>query len=142
MGLGMIRRGNELYQYYAGGAGDHGGGARGGSAIFRAVQRLDGFVSASAGASAGELVTSPLRFSGRRLFLNVDTSASGVARVEVVNAAGFELGNCRPMIANHVAQEVSWGNADLSRLAPGPVSLRFELKNAHLFAFQFGDAAG
>jgi len=66
-----------------------------------------------------------------------------MARVEVLDRAGspvpgFEMRHCRPIIANDVAREVSWLNgADLGHLAPGPVSLRFELHHADLFAFQF-----
>ncbi|MCL4402249.1 MAG: hypothetical protein M1436_06260, partial [Acidobacteria bacterium] len=142
MGLGMIRRGGEIYQYYAGASADHGGG-RGGSAIFRAVQRVDGFVSVAAGPSGGDLVTPHLRFAGRRLTLNVDTSASGAVRVEVLGAdgkpvPGFEMSNCRPVIGNEIAYQVNWENApDLSGMQQDGVSLRFELRNAHLYAFQF-----
>ena len=73
----------------------------------------------------------------------MDTSASGSARVEVLDAAGlpvpgFELRNSRTIIANDVDHAVSWNSgADLSRIQ-GPVSLRVELRNAHLYAFQFG----
>ena len=142
MGLGMIRRRHEIWQYYAGGSGDH-GGEKGDSAIFRTVQRLDGFVSVRAETDGGEFLTPPVQFSGRRLILNVDTSASGVARVELLDRAGravpgYEMRNCRPIVANDVAHEVNWANGpDLGHLAPGPISLRFELRNADLFAFQF-----
>jgi hypothetical protein len=139
----MIRRGNEIYQYYGGGASDHGGGERGGSAIFRTVQRLDGFVSATAGVEGGELTTPLVRFTGRTLRLNVDTSASGLARVEVLDpgglpAPGFELRNCRPIVANDTAYTVAWaGGSDLSALG-SPIALRIELRSAHLYAFEFG----
>ena len=41
--------------------------------------RLDGFVSANAPLSGGELVTRPLRFAGRRLLLNYSTSGAGAS---------------------------------------------------------------
>lgn len=43
-------------------------GARG-----RAILRLDGFISADAAYTRGELITKPLVFAGDRLMLNVDT---------------------------------------------------------------------
>ena len=81
--------------------------------------------------------------SRRRVLIPGQNPAAGLARVELrdrtgLPVPGFELRNCRPIVTNDVACEVSWTNgADLGSLAPGPVSLRFELNNAHLYAFQF-----
>jgi hypothetical protein len=143
MGIGFVRRGHEIYQYYGGGAGDHGSGKPAASAIMRVAQRLDGFVSANADATGGEIVTPLLAVAGRALRLNIDTAAMGTARVELrdpegVPIPGFELRNCTPVIANDTACEVRWrGGPDLGAHAAKPLSLRITLHNARLFALQF-----
>ncbi|MFB3825235.1 MAG: hypothetical protein ACE15B_00655 [Bryobacteraceae bacterium] len=138
MALGMLRRGSELYQYYAGGSADHASSTPGRSALMLAVQRLDGFVSAEAGVQGGEFITPPFVFKGSRLQINVDAAATGLVRVEIPGAQGFELDNCEPIIANDVAHEVRWrGRPKLAALEGKPVALRFVLHNARLFAFQF-----
>jgi len=105
--------------------------------------RLDGFASVRAGYLGGELVTKPLTFTGRHLFLNFSTSAAGGIRVEIQNPhgeplAGFAIDDCREQIGNEIERSVSWksGN-DLRRLAGQPVRLRFVMKDADLFALRF-----
>lgn len=143
MGIGLIRRGQQIDQYYGGGAGDHGGGGPAPSALMRVTQRLDGFVSANAAAEGGEFETPPLVFSGAGLRLNIDTGAMGSARVEVrrpdgTAVPGFGLGNCETVIANDTARQVRWReNPSLAGVAGTPIVLRFVLTNARLFAFQF-----
>lgn len=145
MGLGLIRRGAYLYQYYAGGSTDHAASLKGRSALMRAKQRLDGFVSVDATRSGGAFTTPPLIFRGKSLHLNIDASALGTAMVEILDAEGrpvkgFELEDCAPITANDVAFPVKWtGGKELSTLQGKPVALRFLLANAKLFAFQFAD---
>jgi len=90
-----IRMGDELWLYYWGSNMDHAGlidaGAPDGkhlTGITRAVMRLDGFVSADAGYEGGVLTTRLMRFKGNALELNVDTSAGGVVRVELLDEKG------------------------------------------------------
>jgi hypothetical protein len=76
LGLGMIRRGSEIYQYYTSLSHSHGEYVglkelRDLGAIRLAVQRLDGFMSADFAYSGGTLTTPLIRFSGKRLQLNV-----------------------------------------------------------------------
>ncbi|HNQ89589.1 MAG TPA: hypothetical protein PKM73_13305 [Verrucomicrobiota bacterium] len=114
--------------------------------ISRLVLRRDGFISVRAPWTGGELVTEPLRFQGRRLVLNADTSAGGTLRVGLMGAdggpiPGFSLGECDLIhTCNEVNREVRWkGNPDLGALAQQPIRLRFALSNADLYAFQFRD---
>ncbi len=143
MGLGMLRRGNELYHYYGGVNRGHADPKPGDSAVMLAVQRLDGFISADAGPDGGELITPPLTFQGSGLQLNIDTSATGLARVELQTAyglpvPGLELRNCEPIIGNQVDRQARWSSGEgLSGLQGKPVRLRFALRNAKLYAFQF-----
>ncbi len=153
MGVGMVRRGNVIYQYYNGVDLSHGGTRRmtdeerskwrRWSQMGRVVQRVDGFFSADAAYEGGWLVTPPVVFSGSRLVLNVNTSSAGHARVGVIDAggkvaAGFSVAECDRILANNVAHVVTWrGKSDVSRLADKPVRLRFEMRSAKLYAFQF-----
>jgi hypothetical protein len=83
MSLGMIRKGDEIWQYY--GATEHTHGAYEGTdsnyvgGVARLVQRLDGFMSADAEYTGAEFTTPLLTFTGARLKLNVDCSALGEA---------------------------------------------------------------
>jgi hypothetical protein len=142
MATGLVRRGNDIYHYYGGVEADHGLPPKK-SAIHLAVQRLDGFVSVDTKTEEGEVVTPLLTFQGRKLTLNIDTTALGSATVELTDAEGlplpgFELRNSEPVIGNEVAYEVRWrGEPDLGRFQGRPVRLRLRMRNARLYAFQF-----
>jgi len=157
MGVGMVRQGDEIYQYYSGVDLTHGGTRRMEEAerekwrrwgkIGRVVQRLDGFGSADAEYTGGWLVTPPLVFEGENLILNVNASAAGVLRVAITDAAGeaipgFTIEECEEVMGNAVHHQVSWnGKADVSSLAGRPVRLRFEMRSCRLYAFQFAESA-
>lgn len=118
------------------------------SALRRYTLRLDGFVSAGAPFSGGELLTKPIQFSGRQLALNFSSSAAGGVRVEIQNAdgsaiPGFTLADCDEQFGDAIERVVTWKNGgDVSSLAGKSVRLRFELKDADVFAFQFRAATG
>lgn len=113
------------------------------SAARRYTLRLDGFVSAHAPMSGGELVTRPVTFKGNKLALNVATSAAGSVRVEIQSAdgkalPGFSLDDCAPVFGDSIERTVTWkAGADVSSLKGKPVRLRFELKDSDLYAYQF-----
>lgn len=119
-----------------------------GSALRRYTLRMDGFVSIQAPLSGGELITKPLVFSGPQLTLNFATSAAGVVRVEIQDAAGkpvpgFALSDCAEVFGDTIDRPVSWkGNDDVRSLAGRPVRLRFLLKDADLYSFRFGERTG
>jgi len=109
----------------------------------RYVLRTDGFVSVNAGHAGGEFLTKPLVFTGRGLFINYSTSASGSIQVEVQRpngrpARGYSLDNCPPIVGDEIERRVEWkGGADVSRLAGKKVRLRFIMKECDLFSIQF-----
>lgn len=113
------------------------------SALRRYTLRLDGFVSASAPMSGGELITKPIRFKGGKLALNFASSAVGGVRVEIQDAdgkamPGFKLDDCPPVFGDSIERAVTWKNGgDVSMLAGKPVRLRFELKDAEVYAYRF-----
>ena len=141
--------GDEIWFYYAGvnydrahgtdptaPNGEHIGG------IGRAVLRLDGFVSIDAPYEGGEFTTPVLTFAGSRLELNVDTSAGGSVRVELLTEDGRPIPGYSGVdstwqIGNSVRLPVSWPGGDLRPLAGQPVRLRFIMRDAKLYAFQF-----
>jgi hypothetical protein len=112
--------------------------------ISRLVLRRDGFVSVRGAYTGGEFTTPPLTFTGNKLILNVDTSATGIARIGIIDDHGAWVDGFAPEkcdlihTANEVNRIVTWQrNSDVSRLAGKPVRLRFMLRDCDLYAFQF-----
>ena len=107
--------------------------------------RLDGFVSLHAGAEGGEVLTKPVTFTGDALRLNYSTAVAGHVRVELQHPDGTPIAGCTlddmpPIYGDALDQPFTWhDHADLSHLAGRPVRLRFELKDADLFAMCFGE---
>lgn len=142
----LVRNGNEIYQYYSAAPKSHGTGfgTEGNSRFAGMVsQRLDGFVSADAPYEGGELTTPPIVFAGQHLELNLDCSAAGDARVEILAAdgkaiEGFKLIQADLLRGNAIRRVVTWqGRDDVSALAGRSVRLRFVMRSAKLYAFQF-----
>jgi hypothetical protein len=107
-----------------------------------AVLRRDGFASMDAGNKEGVLMTRPVYFSGKHLFVNID-APTGELRAEVLDSNGkvikpFSKENCPPIIGNSTCKQVKWKSAkkgDLSKLAEKPVRFRFYLTNGRLYSF-------
>ncbi len=115
-----------------------------GSDVRRYSLRLDGFVSIHAPAGpGGELLTKPLRFDGSMLQLNFATSAAGSIRVELQHPDGsvidgFALADSQELFGDSVGRTVSWKNgSDVSKLKGKSLRLRFQLRDADLYAIQF-----
>jgi hypothetical protein len=108
-------------------------------AICMASLRRDGFISLDA-ADGGELITKPLQFAGKALFLNLSAS-QGQATVEIVDLdgapiSGFAQGDANPITGDAVRQPVSWKNGtNISALAGKTARLKIHLKSAELYAF-------
>lgn len=158
MGQGMVRRGRLLYQYFVGWPHTHGRPVRwdtdledraewlkrdlGG--IYCATQRIDGFVSMDAAYTGGTLVTRPLIFDGDRLRLNIHTAGTGHARVALLAENGDPIeglseSDCEIISADALDHEVCWKKGpDIGGHAGKPVRIRVTMRNAKLFAMQFG----
>lgn len=115
--------------------------------ISRLVLRRDGFVSVRGAYTGGEFITPPMRFSGQRLVLNIDTSATGIARVELQDETGtplpgYALAECDLIhTANEINRVVTWhGRSEVGSLTGRPVRIRFSLRDADLYAFEFEEA--
>ena len=79
------------------------------------------------------------------LLLNCSTAARGSIRVELQDAGtgkaipGFSLEECDPIYDDAIERIVSWnGNSELKALAGRPIRILYELKDADLYAYRFG----
>jgi len=149
MVLGLVRRGDELLQFYGGMDHLHGDTEnRRAGAICALSQRFDGFVSADAAYTGGEILTPPLVFEGDRLELNVNTSAMGEMRVAILDVQGevidgYSDADCDPVYGNYIRRVVAWQESgDVSKLAGQTVRLHFVMRAAKLYAFQFTNSGG
>jgi hypothetical protein len=115
----------------------------------RYTLRLDGFVSIHATMEGGQVVTKPIRFSGKKLTLNYSSSARGGVCVGLADAvgkaiSGYSLDDCPSVYGDHLDRPVEWYRGDkvtndVSTLAGKPVKIVFELKDAVLYSYQFVD---
>ena len=150
MTRGMHVVGDEIWMYYIGFDDPHTGNkeAMKRATLSRVVLRKDGFTCVEADYAGGEFATPPLKFDGTTLQLNIETSAIGLARVEIQDANGnplpsFAMDDCdRIHAANSISHTVSWsGKSDVSKLNDQLVRLRFELQfGTKLYAFRFAKA--
>jgi len=111
--------------------------------IRRWTLRLDGFVAVQGPFEGGELLTKTVVFSGKRLTLNFATSAAGSLLVELTDSdghplPGYGLDDCDEMFGDSLSRVVSWrGQESTSAVAGRPVRVRFVLRDADLYSFQF-----
>ena len=148
MMVGMIRSGDEIYQYYSGYTYTHGAGDLNhdeySGQIIRTVQRLDGFVSLDADYEGASLTTKPLSFTGRRLELNINLGAMGTAKVALLDETGaalpgFSADDCDLIEGNSVAKMVTWrGSEDVSALAGRAVKVKLEMRAGKVYGVRFG----
>ncbi len=147
IGHGMIRRGEELWQYYFGETHYHSPHTEDpdGRGVYRLVQRLDGFISLdSPYGHDTTVITRALVFTGDRLQLNVDTDAVGYVQVGFLDEQGqdiegYTVDDCVYINGDFIAKEVDWleTGADLSPLAGRTVQVVLRMRGAKLYAMQF-----
>jgi len=108
--------------------------------IARAAWRQNGWCALSAGSNGGQIETIPRSPVGDQLCVNVDATR-GELKVALLDADGKSISNytvedCIPISTDSVNLTVHWRNCEHLPNAR-PIRLRFELKNAHLFSYQF-----
>jgi Concanavalin A-like lectin/glucanases superfamily len=144
---GMVRREDEIWQYYFGSEQYHSSWQREGrEAIFRVVQRLDGFISADTPYTGGGMKTRPLVFDGKRLVLNIDTGATGYAQVGILDEngqpfEGFGIDDCVFINGDYIDTEVEWlrKGTDVTSLSGKAVQLVVRSRGTKLYSLQFVD---
>jgi len=127
---GCVVVGDELYFYAM-------SSANRGANLY--VLRRDGFASMDAGEETETLITRPVTFQGKYLFVNVDCP-KGELQAEVLDKDGevigpFTIENCEPVSSDKTMVQVNWQQNDLADLAGTPVRFRFHLTNGSLYAF-------
>jgi hypothetical protein len=131
--------GDQLYFYVSGRAGVKGTPTSGVSTTGLAVLRRDGFASMGAGDRERSLLTRPVIFRGKYLFVNV-AAKRGELRAEVLDKdskiiPGLNRDNCVAVREDSTRVAVTWKGADLARLRGQAVRFRFYLSNGELYAF-------
>ena len=180
VGPGLIRNGNEIFHYIGCNTNWHGSVSPEDcvldtppdyprkTEINRVKLRLDGYMSADAGNRECTFLTPPMVFEGSKLALNVNTSASGHMKVELMDARtsrgtslpadlvnhsenysspgrgvaarGFKMADCERITANSCSRAARWnGSPDVSAWRGKPIRLRVTMRNTKLFSFQFID---
>jgi hypothetical protein len=88
----------------------------------------------------GTLLTRPVEFTGKCVFVNVD-NPKGSLPVEVLNQQGEVIpgsskAECRVVSADNTKLPVTWKNKNtLAAISPAPVRFRFYLSQGDLYAF-------
>ncbi len=110
-----------------------------------ATLRLDGYVSLDATVREGWIETKPMLSAGKRLFINGRCDPDGYILVEVMDHwnnvwPDYAKDQCEMFTGDNVHHPVRWSARQEVHEIRGPVKLRFYLKNAALYGFQFADA--
>ncbi len=152
--VGMVPHQYTLSQYYVGSRRSHGEGRTednpkgigfhepkmGDPLALRLEQRVDGFVSVDTDYTGGSLLTALFIVQSPEIKLNIDTSASGVARAALLDETGREVPGCRleesdRIQGNDTTYVLSWrGGRDVSHLVGRQVRLLVKSRNTKLFA--------
>ena len=116
--------------------------SRDGHHLCLATMRLDGYVSLDATVREGWIETKPIYSTRSRLFINGRCQNKGYIKVEVMdtwNNVWDEYGRdkCETFTGDAVSHRVKWSGHETVSEVPGPVKLRFHLRNAELYSFQF-----
>ena len=137
-----------LWFYYSGVRGDstrlemkkwHRNGMYCNGAIGVATLRRDGFAGMVANGD-GEIVTKPLAFTGRHLFVNAECLFGSIS-AEILGedgkpVVGFTCADCAFFeFADSTKKELKFKGGDLSRFAGLPVRIRFRLRCSTLYSF-------
>tara|TARA_R110001583_G_scaffold195374_1_gene372378 strand:+ start:23510 stop:25903 length:2394 start_codon:yes stop_codon:yes gene_type:complete len=146
MAQGMIKRGEEIWQYYFAETQYHSSYTNEpeGRGVYRLVQRLDGFVSMdSPYGKEVKAITKPFVFTGSKLHVNIDTDAAGYTQIGFIDEKGnpikgFSVNDCIYINGDFVDTEVEWNKGkDLSSLIGKTVQLVFKMRGSKVYAIQF-----
>jgi len=139
-GGGCLVVGDRLYFYVSGREGDPNRRISGNTTTGLATLRRDGFASMDAAGFPGMLTTRPVKYSGKHLFVNVN-SVAGELKVEILDEKGspipgFTKADAYPIRTDNTLQMVEWtSGSDISRLANRPIRFRFHLREGSLYSF-------
>lgn len=135
----------ELYFYYSSTRNPARDGNPGGpwprQQIGLAKLRRDGFASLNAGDTPGQVLTRPLQFQGKAVFVNADVGEGGWVKASVLSRdsepmVGYTMDDAMPLTKNTSTGRMIWKSTD-TVVSPRDMHLRiqFQLKNAKLYSF-------
>jgi len=127
---------NEIRIYYASGNGGHNNWRDGFFCL--ATLRPDGFAGYETieKGKSGEILTKAVDVSPGTLRISADVAKGGYIRVAVVDDKNRTIDTCRPITKDVTDGQVKWKNG--KPLTAKKIALKFELKNAKLYSFSFG----
>jgi len=83
----------------------------------------------------GKFTTFPVPAMGRELRINARTPRGGMIKVGLGNRS---INDCAPIVGDNLAHSVRWkGNADVGVERGQSVSIKFHLRKAELFGFEW-----
>ncbi len=103
--------------------------------------RRDGFASLNAGDTPGQILTRPLTFKGKSLFVNADVADGGWVKAAALTRdsqpiSGYALDDAVPVSRDTTLGSITWKSKKTLE-SPGDdhVRILIQLKNAKLYAF-------
>ncbi|MBO9605655.1 MAG: hypothetical protein J7639_06875 [Paenibacillaceae bacterium] len=102
------------------------------------------FASVHGDYSGAVFTTKPFIVEGDALYLNYATSAPGSVRVGIIDDTGWPASyysseDCDVIYGDELERKVTWrGSSDLSKFKGKPIRLKFELKDADIYALRIG----
>lgn len=134
--------GNELWFYYFGARSANRDDVKNWSFdIGLAKLRRDGFASLNAGQTSGRLITRPLTFKGKSLFVNADVADNGWVKAAVLSidsepVQSYTLDDSIALAKDTTKGKMSWkSKKEIIQPVDGHIRLVFQLKNAKLYSF-------
>ena len=132
-----IQRQGEIRLYFLGSHGKHSGFRDGFFCL--AHLRPDGYAALApeVGGPVGIVETHPIECVGTQLCVTTD-AAGGSVRVAIVDAEGYGMEDCKPIVTNCTDEVVQWrSKKDLTDFIGKYFRLRFTAANAELYSFTF-----
>ncbi|MCH2372558.1 MAG: hypothetical protein MK538_00130 [Planctomycetes bacterium] len=139
-----IRMGDELWFYYADRRHQNRPGAERDTVdmrLFLATLRVDGFASLNAGERPGVVVTRPLTYAGKTLYVNADVAPGGSIRCELRRFDGqvvesHSFGKSQPVRGDTFRGKLTWVTSEtLPPTRQTGYRLALELTKAKLYSF-------
>ncbi len=109
------------------------------SPLYRYEIVKDRFACIAASDKAEMVVTKPIIFEGKDLYLNFSTSAYGYIYVDVLDEAGNEIsGKSFEIYGDTIDRKISFEDgSDFSAFSGKPVRLRFKMLDSKLYSMKF-----
>lgn len=103
--------------------------------------RRDGFASLDAGNTPGQLITRPLQFQGKTLFVNAVVEKDGWVKSAILSRnsqpiSEYALEDSMPLTKDTTQGQMTWNaKANIALSGDDHLRIQFQLKNAKLYSF-------